>query len=64
MIGTDELLKVRHWAQGKIDNGQEPPWAWYRYMQLIDALDAIIAGKQATIGGAEERPGLKVVEPM
>lgn len=43
-----ELKKVREWAQSKIDAGQEPPWAWYQYMKLIETTDAILASFQAT----------------
>ena len=43
-----ELKRVRDWAQEKIDDGQEPPWAWFRYMQLIETLDKIMAGMNAT----------------
>ena len=43
-----ELIKVRDWAQAKIDAGQEPPWAWYQYMKLIETTDAILASFQAT----------------
>lgn len=39
------LKEVRDWAQGKIDSRQEPPWAWYQYMKLIETCDAILAGQ-------------------
>ncbi|MCW3473443.1 hypothetical protein [Limobrevibacterium gyesilva] len=45
----DELRRVRDWAQAKLDAGQEPPWAWYQYMKLVEAIDAILAGYQALI---------------
>ena len=32
---VEKLQEMRDWAQGKIDNGTEPPWAWYQYMKLI-----------------------------
>lgn len=38
------LNEVREWAKDKIASGQEPPWAWYQYMKLIEALDAILKG--------------------
>jgi len=44
----DELHRVRDWAQAKLDTGDEPPWAWYQYMKLCEALDAIIDGQDAT----------------
>ena len=35
---------VRDWAKAKVDTGREPPWAWYQYMKLIDAVDALLPG--------------------
>jgi hypothetical protein len=43
-----ELRQVRDWAQSKAQGGQEPPWAWYQYMKLIETCDAILAGMAAT----------------
>ena len=39
-----QLQDVRQWAKDKIATGTEPPWAWYQYMKLIDAADAILSG--------------------
>lgn len=39
-----ELRKMLQWAEGKIVEGKEPPWAWYRFMQLRDALEHIVGG--------------------
>ncbi|MGO9056381.1 MAG: hypothetical protein ACLQU2_03225 [Candidatus Binataceae bacterium] len=39
-----ELKRIREWAQSKIDTGAEPPFAWYQYMKLIEAADAILRG--------------------
>lgn len=39
-----QLRDVRDWAKSKIASGQEPPWAWYQYMKLIEAADTILAG--------------------
>lgn len=41
------LREVLAWAQAKVDTGQEPPWAWYQYMKLIEAIEAIQAGRRA-----------------
>ena len=38
------LMDIRDWAKNKIASGAEPPWAWYQYMKLIEAADAILAG--------------------
>jgi len=39
-----KLNEVREWAKAKIASGQEPPWAWFQYMKLIETLDAILGG--------------------
>lgn len=44
----NELEAVRAWASDRLATGDEPPWAWYQYMKLREALDAIIAGMDAT----------------
>lgn len=44
----EDLERVRDWAQEKIQSGDEPPWAWYQYMKLTEAVDAILAGQHAT----------------
>jgi hypothetical protein len=38
----EELQRLRNWAEAKIAAGQEPPWAWYQFMKLREAVDAII----------------------
>jgi hypothetical protein len=45
----EELQKVRAWAEGKIAQGSEPPWAFSRYKDLIALLDDILASQAATI---------------
>lgn len=44
-----QLQDVRQLAKDKIAGGQEPPWAWYQYMKLIETLDAILGGQQTVI---------------
>jgi hypothetical protein len=44
----EDLKRVREWAQTKAQSGQEPPWAWYQYMKLVETLDAILSGMAAT----------------
>lgn len=34
-----ELKTVKAWAQSRINKGEEPPWSWYKFMQLIEALE-------------------------
>jgi hypothetical protein len=45
----EELIKIYAWAKAKIDAGQEPPWAWYQYMKLIETIDALLAGMSSTV---------------
>ena len=45
----DDLKRIRDWAQGKIQGGAEPPWAWYQYMKLIETIDAILDGMAVVI---------------
>jgi hypothetical protein len=40
----NQLQNVRQWANNKIAGGEEPPWAWFQYMKLIETLDVIIEG--------------------
>ena len=53
----EDLQRVREWAQTKTRNGQEPPWAWYQYMKLVETLDAILSGMAATTP-LSDSPGL------
>jgi hypothetical protein len=39
------LLTIREWAGQKARSGREPPWAWYQYMKLIEAVDFIRQGR-------------------
>lgn len=53
MVNTEDnkaaqhLREVRQWAKAKIDGGQEPPWAWYQYMKLLETIDAILGASAA-----------------
>lgn len=44
----NKLQEVRDWAKEKIASGEEPPWAWFQYMKLIETADAILGGYNAT----------------
>lgn len=44
----NELERVRAWADDKIAQGSEPPWAWFQYMKLRENIDAILAGMAPT----------------
>jgi hypothetical protein len=39
------MLLLRTWAEKRIATGNEPPWAWYQYMKLIETLAAIQTGR-------------------
>ena len=44
-----QLREVREWANTKAQSGQEPPWAWYQYMKLVETADAILSGMASTM---------------
>ncbi|HSC13633.1 MAG TPA: hypothetical protein VLI71_00875 [Gammaproteobacteria bacterium] len=44
----DRCLELcRHWAEGRVATGNEPPWAWYQYMKLIETVEAIQTSRAA-----------------
>jgi hypothetical protein len=45
---ANDLNRIQNWAQEKIAQGSEPPWAWYQYMKLIETINALRAGQKAT----------------
>ena len=46
---ADDLSRVREWAEGKIAQGTEPPWAFKRYTELVTLLSDILEARAATI---------------
>ena len=40
----DQLEEIQEWAQERLRSGTEPPWNYYRLMQLIDAIEHLDAG--------------------
>lgn len=36
-----ELERVSEWARERIRAGQEPPWTYYKLMQLVDAIESL-----------------------
>ena len=60
-MNKQELERVRAWADAKLATGEEPPSAWYQYMKLREALDAILGGVSVVtpIGSLQSavRPG-------
>ncbi len=47
-ISDSMLENGRAWEKHRIRHGNEPPWAWYQYMKLVETLDAILASRKAT----------------
>jgi hypothetical protein len=45
---SNDLMRIQQWAQEKIAQGSEPPWAWYQYMKLIETINALRTGQAAT----------------
>ena len=43
-----ELQSVLDWADKKLATGAEPPWAWYQYAKLREAVEEVIACLEAT----------------
>lgn len=54
-----ELRSVLNWTKEKLATGAEPPWAWYQYMKLREALEAILSGMEATTLQTESSPQLE-----
>jgi hypothetical protein len=53
----DRCLELcRHWAEGRVATGNEPPWAWYQYMKLIETVSAIQTSRAATTPSHQGRP--------
>jgi hypothetical protein len=55
----EELQSLRNWADDKVTASQEPPWTWYQYMKLREALDAIIGGMECTAIQMESSPPVR-----
>ena len=48
----DRCLAIcRGWAEGRVASGNEPPWAWYQYMKLIETVAAIQTSRAAVAEG-------------
>jgi hypothetical protein len=65
-----QLEEIRNWAKAKIADGQEPPWAWFQYMKLIETVDAILASQACIVtmenspqSDQHQIPHLQLVEP-
>jgi hypothetical protein len=47
-IAAQHLEAVRKWAKDKIKGQQEPPWAWFQYMKLVEVSDTILEARKHT----------------
>jgi hypothetical protein len=43
-----ELFAVREWAQGRLEDAAEPPWARRRYQHMIARLDQMLGARVQT----------------
>ena len=41
------LDTAKAWAQERLRSGAEPPWTYYRLMQLVEAVESLTAGARA-----------------
>ena len=53
------LTLIRDWAGEKARSGREPPWAWYQYMKLVEAVDSIRQGRGRVRRVEEGSQGLR-----
>jgi hypothetical protein len=54
-----ELQRVIDWADTKLATGKEPPWTWYQYAKLREAVEEVIACLEATPPHMEGLPQLR-----
>lgn len=45
---ADDLTRAIDWANDRLRSGAEPPWSYYRLMQLKEAATELLAGMRAT----------------
>lgn len=56
LIGDGDLQRIQEWAEAKIAQGNEPPWAWYQYMKLIETIRSLRNGIAAVTTQTENSP--------
>jgi hypothetical protein len=61
-VSKATLQEVLAWAKEKTHEGNEPPWAWYQYMKLVETIESILKGIEATnskvsLQQSESHPG-------
>ena len=57
------LALCRGWAEGRVASGNEPPWAWYQYMKLIETVAAIQTSRAAVAGASAVQTAVPVAPP-
>ena len=55
-LARQAFASARERAKEILDGGEQPPWAWYQYMKLVEATDAILAGMETTLHVVGEEP--------
>lgn len=63
----DDLTRAIDWANERLRSGAEPPWAYYRLMQLKEAASELIAGMNVAMqptDGSPESDGLPASAPQ
>ena len=57
------LALCRDWAEDRVASGNEPPWAWYQYMKLIETVAAIQTSRAAVSAGEPQAEPQRVQAP-
>lgn len=50
-----DLLKVLNWAKQSLQDEDLPPWTWYNYMKLHEAVDAVVKGRAVRTASLQPR---------
>ena len=55
---ADDLTRAVDWANERLRSGAEPPWSYYRLMQLREAATELLEGMRAMqpMEGSQESP--------
>ena len=61
MTISENLAAAIDWADVRLRSGTEPPWAYYRLMQLKEAATELLAGITSTSVSSEANSSSDVV---
>ena len=50
----NELEICREWARERLKTGAEPPWSYYRLMQLVEVTTLLLSGAAVISIGPDE----------